>query len=351
VKVLVTGFEWFGDLVPFVVRALSGLATSVAVVPTNTDVLIRHRAASLDSLEAIPLVGHSAAGRWRSKLARDGDREVNDAFRREVERFKPDVVLSILCWGEPLTSDSLACASGATRIGWLMDDPFGYEGSRLENLLTSFDRLYSPDDGWSDNIERMTGRRPDWLPCGADPESHHPVDASRQESELAGHVVYVGSSCVGHPAGAFRRALLESLEGVPLAIFGDTGWKSLGGSFARSYRGGPVSSERANVIYGSGAIALNFHHPQFRRGTSLRTFALCGAGAFQVVDWRDGLDRWLTPGVELVTFRTPAELRGIVDRYLAEPAERARIAAAGRTRVLAEHTYRHRLQTMFSHVR
>ncbi len=345
-RVLVTGFEWFGELVPFVVRGLEGIATEVSVLPTNRDTAIRARARSIERVDRIPTVGPSLAGRWRSILAREEEERVNRAFRQEVERFQPDVVLSILCWGEPLTAATLATARRATRMGWLMDDPFGYEDSRLEKLLGAFDRLYSPDEGWSDTIQRMTGRRPEWLPCGADPQSHCAVAPADLDPALAGHVVYVGSSCIAHPTGEYRRALLESLSGVPLAIFGDEGWQHFGGAVARAYRGGPVSSERANLIYASGAIALNLHHPQFRRGTSLRTFALCCSGAFQVADWRDGLDRWLTPGVELETFRTPQELRELVDRYLADPASRARVAAAGRARVLAEHTYRHRLEAM-----
>ncbi len=348
-RVLVTGFEWFGDLVPFVVRGLEGVASEVSVLATNRDASIRARAGSIRRIDRLPAIGPSLAGRWRSTLAREQAQRVNLEFQRECERFQPDIVLSILCWGEPLTSETLATATRATRIGWLMDDPFGYENSRLEKLLGVFDCLYSPDEGWSDTIERMTGRRPAWLPCGADPQSHCAVRPGDLDRSLADHVVYVGSSCADHPTGEYRRALLESLSDVPLAIFGDEGWRRYGGGVARAYRGGPVSSERANLIYASGAIALNLHHPQFRRGTSLRTFALCCSGAFQIADWKDGLDRWLTPGVELETFRTPRELRELVDRYLTDTAARARVAAAGRARVLAEHTYQHRLKAMLQH--
>lgn len=346
-----TGFEWFGDLVPFVVRALSDLGHSTAVVWTNRDVLIRRRSDFLRGLERIPAVGASVAGRLRTKAARQGEAHINEVFLREFERFKPDVVLSVLCWGEPLTSGTLARASAAVRIGWLMDDPFGYEDSRLENLLGAFDRLYSVDAGWGDNVERMTGRRPAWLPCGADPHSHGVVESAIVEPALAGHIVYVGSSCVGHPTGAYRRALLECLDGLPLAIFGDNGWLDAGARVAGAYRGGPVSSDRANAIYASGAIALNIHHPQFRRGTSLRTFALCCSGAFQIADWRDGLECWLRPGVELETFRTPQELRAVAEKYLSDAPSRQGIARAGRARVLAEHTYRHRMEAMLADVR
>jgi hypothetical protein len=348
VKVLVTGFDWFGDLVPFVVHALDEIGEETSVVLTSRDLLIRTHAAALSRIQTVPIVGPSVAGRWRSRLTQQAVSHINDQFRREVDRLHPDFVLSILCWGDPLSAESLAYASRARRIGWLMDDPFGHAESRLDRLLNAFDRLYSPDDGWSDSIERMTGTRPVWLPCGADPRSQRPLDPSDLDPELTDYIVYVGSSCVDHPTGSFRRALLESLKGLPLAIFGDAGWKRYGGFVAASYRGGPVDSARANVIYASSAIALNFHHPQFRRGTSLRTFALCCSGAFQLADWRDGLDRWLTPGVELETFRTPAELRTLAERYLADATGRRRIAAAGRARVLAEHTYQHRLRLMFN---
>jgi spore maturation protein CgeB len=347
-KVLVTGFDWHGDIVPFVARALARLGVSSEVVWTNRDTLIRARAARLNATERLPVVGRSVAGRWRSRLALSAARAVNDRFAHEVDRARPDVVLSLLCWGDPLTADSVRQAPVRKRIAWLMDDPFGYEYSGLEDLVAAYDDVYSVDDGWSDNVELMTGRRPRWLPCGADPESQHPVDPSAFDPELRGHIVYVGSSCHGHPAAALRRSLVESLDGLPVALFGDPAWRLFGGFAASCYRGGPVSTERANVIYASAAVALNFHHPQFRRGTSLRTFALCASGVFQLADWREGLDRWLTPGEDLDVFRSPQELRAKAERYLGDPLARRRIAEAGRARVLAEHTYAHRLTTMLS---
>ena len=348
-SVLVTGFDWHGDLVPFVRRGLSELAQNTTLVTTSVDALMA-RPRTLKSIESVPVIGRPLGWRWRARLAERAAVSVNEQFCREVTRTRPDVVLSILCWGEPLTAASLASVRGATRIGWLMDDPFGYERSQLQDLLMAYDRLYIIDDGWADNVQLMTGIRPHWLPCGADPVSHHPVDLSRRDTSLSDHIVYVGSSCYGHPAGALRRALIDSLEGLPVAVFGDEGWRRFGGFAAASYRGGPVDTSRANAIYGSGAIALNFHHPQFRRGTSLRTFALCAAGAFQLTDWREGLDRWFSPGRELEVFRSPQELRELATRYLLDSAGRQRIARAGRDRVLSEHTYARRLEVMLQNV-
>ena len=149
----------------------------------------------------------------------------------------------------------------------------------------------------------------------------------------------------GPPGRHIAQAPDREPRGIPLAIFGDDGWAGYGGAAAAAYRGGPVPLMKQRN-YASGAIALNLHHPHFERGTSLRTFALCCSGAFQLADWREGIDRWLTPGLEIEVFRTPGQLRALVERYLGDHPARARIAAAGRARVIAEHTYFHRLAKM-----
>jgi spore maturation protein CgeB len=58
----------------------------------------------------------------------------------------------------------------------------------------------------------------------------------------------------------------------------------------------------------------------------------------------------LRRGSEVVTFADAGELRELVQYWLARPEERAAIAAAGRARVLAEHTYRHRMETLLEAV-
>ena len=47
-----------------------------------------------------------------------------------------------------------------------------------------------------------------------------------------------------------------------------------------------------------------------------------------------------------MTYRDREEIQGLVRFYIDHPAERQRIAAAGRERVLGCHTYEHRIETM-----
>ena len=80
-----------------------------------------------------------------------------------------------------------------------------------------------------------------------------------------------------------------------------------------------------------------------------RTFELAGCGAFQLVDKRELLPELFAPD-ELATFSTMDELEERIEYFLAHPDERAVYARKGRERVLAAHTYAHRMQTLLDTV-
>jgi spore maturation protein CgeB len=50
----------------------------------------------------------------------------------------------------------------------------------------------------------------------------------------------------------------------------------------------------------------------------------------------------------VVTYRTPAELRELVDRWLADPEGRREVAARGRRAVLERHTFAHRVKEILA---
>jgi spore maturation protein CgeB len=224
-----------------------------------------------------------------------------------------------------------------------MDDPFGNGGS-LATLIGSFERVFAVDGSWVESIQLIAHGPVSMLTCGADPESHHRLKTVPDQYQC--RIAFVGSSYSGDPAGLVRRVLLERIADLNLHIYGDRGWSAIsrhGDVLSRCYQGGELSSEEVNLAYNGANIALNIHHPQFRCGTSLRTFAICATGAFQMVDWRLGLDFFFVPDEEIVCYRSPEELREKAVRYLGDDRTRRRIARAGYERVLREHTYAHRL--------
>ena len=54
---------------------------------------------------------------------------------------------------------------------------------------------------------------------------------------------------------------------------------------------------------------------------------------------------------EMACYHDPEEIPDLARHYLAHPAERRKLAAAARNRVLACHTWEHRLQVLLEHMR
>jgi spore maturation protein CgeB len=147
-----------------------------------------------------------------------------------------------------------------------------------------------------------------------------------------------------------RVQLLPALAPLGLRIWG-TGWPALPALLEcmpepNAYQ----SSEASNRIFNASKINLNLHSSPWTDGVNPvgdylnpRTFELAGAGAFQLVDERSALASAFEPGKELETFRDLEECRRKIRHFLAHPAQREEIAAAGRRRALAEHTYVHRM--------
>jgi spore maturation protein CgeB len=69
-------------------------------------------------------------------------------------------------------------------------------------------------------------------------------------------------------------------------------------------------------------------------------FDFIAAGALVAADYIPELAQYFEPGREIFTFRNVEELVAIVDRCRTHPEEAAAIRAAGRARVLRDHTWR-----------
>ena len=69
-------------------------------------------------------------------------------------------------------------------------------------------------------------------------------------------------------------------------------------------------------------------------------FDFLAAGALVAADYIPEIAQYLEPGREILTFRNAEELAALVERCRTHPEEAAAIRAAGRARVLREHTWR-----------
>ncbi len=87
--------------------------------------------------------------------------------------------------------------------------------------------------------------------------------------------------------------------------------------------------------------------PEIRLSMSVKIYTAMCCGAFYMCRRVEGIDELFTPDKELVVFDDYDEMLDKIHYYIDKADERKKIAERGRKKVLAEHTYHKRFDTMF----
>ena len=189
-----------------------------------------------------------------------------------------------------------------------------------------------------------------YLPLAAQPDFHRPLELSSVERRLWGSdVSFMGA---GYPN---RRRAFKQLLDYGLKIWG-TEWD--GDTDLAPFvqkQGERIDPADAVKIFNATAVNLNLHSSVrdvlVGQGDFVnpRTFELACCQAFQLVDRRSLLGEMFSED-EVAVFETIDELREKIGYYLARPRERQQMAQRARARVLAEHTYEHRMRSLLDFV-
>ncbi len=145
--------------------------------------------------------------------------------------------------------------------------------------------------------------------------------------------------------------VLRIMEFGPL-IVGDPGWRELlkGQDGWRYHEELSYYSDLPD-FYPLSAINFNCTSQQMKGAVNQRVFDVPCAGAFLLTDHRRQMEDLFDPGHEIVCYTHPDEIPDLVRRYLDDPDGRRRVAEAARRRVLAEHTYDHRMASLIDSMR
>lgn len=105
------------------------------------------------------------------------------------------------------------------------------------------------------------------------------------------------------------------------------------------------------LFYPCSDINFNCTSKQMKGAVNQRIFDVPATGAFVLTDWREQMDELFEPHKEIAYYQDPEEAPDLIRHYLKHPQERRNIITAARTRILAEHTWQHRLQSLLGHLR
>jgi spore maturation protein CgeB len=201
-----------------------------------------------------------------------------------------------------------------------------------------------------DALKRAGARHVSYLPMAADPVLHRPLRlTAAEQDEYSADVSFVGAGY------ANRRTLLPRWlsKDWSFKLWGNE-WEGADGLTSVLQRGcARIDTETCIKIFNATSVNLNLHSCA---GDGLdpeadfvnpRTFELAACGAFQLVDERSLLPD-LFAADEMIRFTAATEVPSFIRTWLDDGPGRRAIAEAARRRVLAQHTYEHRMRELLA---
>ena len=279
---------------------------------------------------------------WRSitekaDLLRRGPR-----LLRTVLDFDADLVLVAHDWLLPAHVADLKRSSRAAVCLWYPDAVSNF--GRAFFLNAPYDALFFKDPFVATGIREKLGKPSYYLPECALPQPAPEPD--EPDASLACDVTIAGNLY------SYRQAFFAQLANYDVRIWGNPPpfWMQMG-AVGRMVQNRYLTGVALGRAYRSAKVVVNSLFVSEVWGVNARAFSVCAHGAFQMIDHRPALAQLFRDGEEVVTFGGIEDLRAKLDFYLQRAEDRARIALAGRARVLRDHTYERRLALLMDTVR
>ncbi|MEM1212994.1 MAG: glycosyltransferase [Planctomycetota bacterium] len=317
-------------------------------------------------------------------------RKLNRQLVELAEAEQPDLLFGVVRGGllKP-SSIKAVSALGVPTVNWFCDDHWQFD-TETRRWAPAFDFVVTTARsalpryaraGWGHVVLSQWAANPRLYPPPTPRSPRSPrsetVGPSADNHDYDHDITFVGQAYGQRPA--FIQALRDA--GLNVATFGK-GWDH-----------GPIDHDHMVRVFQRSRINLNFAdashpghapadrlrlHPVTRKLTQNlpggwrldrallshatrqrarlpiprqikgRVFEVPAAGGFLLTQPAEDLADYLTPGKELSLFDTPEQLVAKCRFYLEHSDQRQAIAAAGHRRVLAEHTWAHRFNALFT---
>jgi spore maturation protein CgeB len=341
-KILVIGRFYEEGVASFVAESLADLGHTVVRFDPGATVL-RFGSRAAFYFNRVIAKSHEALKSTAKTLGFGGD---GKALRRLIDEAGViDLTVVMHDFLAPAEAKLVKALTKAPLAMWYPDPIWSFQ--RHMFLNAPYDFLFFKDPYLVDLLRRKIAAPVHYLPECFSPRSL----AAGGEDLLGKEAAYVTDICTAGNLYAYRVALFSQLSDRDVKIWGLPAplWMDIS-AIAPMIQNRFVAHEEKVKAFRGAKIVLNNLNPAEIWGTNVRTFEICGAGGFQIVDWRPGLSQLFEIGKELVAFDDLKDLQAKIDHYLRAPEERRVVAAAGRARVLRDHTYAHRLTLLIDTV-
>lgn len=273
-----------------------------------------------------------------------------------IRRYRNEglfVLVKIDFWDSPISSMRINEARS------LKDDKKFLKLIENNNMGDAFFHVLEQDDPRMDGFTKTTGYKYHTIPLAADKI----LLKYMYDERFEGDVSYVGSA-LPEKRVFFNDYVYPFGKNYKLRIYGQDwsrydralGWIQRGGQYLNikplaKLRKPKLDLEDEARIYSSSVVSINIHEEYQRKyggDCNERTFKIPLCGGFEIVDNVECIKRYFVTGEELVIAETPKEWCEMVYFYLKNPDKRISIIAAGKQRVLRDHTYHNRVDKMIA---
>lgn len=257
-------------------------------------------------------------------------------FLKHIEKHKPDVLFfTHAFWAIP--TEMYVVLSELKQkpicIGWVGDV---FSKKDIPKAIP-LDFIYFTDSGFFDLAKnnQLTGQL-DYLPLACNPY-YFTTQLSTEQRDT--RLLFI--AC-GTP---HREAILKQFNKTALVIGPKWNKRNFDATPHIVQRKRRVLPASVAQYYGSHLAVINIlNEGNVINNLSQRSFEPCAAGSIVLHEYTVDLEKCFEIGKETLSFSNRDELNDHFDRILTDSKFAANIAQAGKKRVLAEHTFAHRLQ-------
>ncbi|MFQ5946455.1 MAG: glycosyltransferase [Anaerolineae bacterium] len=271
----------------------------------------------------------------------------------ECENVRPDILLVIK--GVNLRASVLGRIKRRLKpllVNWFGDSLLTPGiAAFIERNSEAYDFFFIIDDKRALERVRVQAAHVATLPFACDPEFHRPPALRAEErAQYGSPVTFVGTVIPS------RERALETVREFGLKIWGPARnpwgtWDPERSPLGPHWQRRSAYREEAVKIYAASDITVDIHflfgEPLPTCNVTARVFEVPACGGFLLTNSCDQLERLYSIGTEMVSYRSPEELRRLTAYYLARSEERREMAARAQKRAHEEHSFKRRLEEMF----
>lgn len=194
---------------------------------------------------------------------------------------------------------------------------------KMKRHVRHYDIVFCAQKEGAERFRREVKIDTQWIPLACDPEIHKKIDISKRYD--------IGF--VGRDAKKFARGKhLELLK------------KRYPNSFI-----GSMDFKKMSEVYSASKIGFN---SSIKNDINMRIFEIMSCGCFLITNRikNNGFNELFKDREHLVVYRNDKELIELIDYYLKNEEERAKIARQGYNLTVSRYTYYHRVQAMLNYI-